>query len=84
MSERIMMPMDMTVLKFIICYMVENGFAPSYREIQNGIGGMSLHKVLESIKCLEELGKIKVKPKTPRAISVRGYEYVKIKQAAGV
>lgn len=70
---------DYEVYKFIIDYIKENGYAPSYREIREGVGTKSIDSVLRILWKLEYMGKIKIKKKTPRAIKVVGYEFVKIK-----
>lgn len=68
------------ILAFIIQYMTDNGFAPSNREIRDGVGLKSTEGVKRHLDKLEEDGKIKTKPCQPRAISVVGYEFKKVEE----
>ena len=67
------------IYKYIEKYILENGYAPTYREISvaNGVG---LYAVQDYLWKLERIGKIKVKPKSPRAIRLMDYELVKKKK----
>ena len=65
------------ILDFIIRYMTENGFAPSNREIGDGVGLKSTASIKKYLDRLEINGKIKMNPYQPRAISVAGYEFRK-------
>lgn len=67
------------IYTYIEKYILENGYAPTYREIgvANEIG---LYAVREHLQKLETIGKIKVKPKSPRAIRLMEYEMVKKKR----
>lgn len=60
------------ILAFIIQYITDNGFAPSNREIGDGVGLKSTEGVKRHLDKLEKDGKIKTKPCQPRAISVVG------------
>lgn len=68
------------ILAFIIQYMSDNGFAPSNREIGNGVGLKSTATVKNYLDKLEKDGKIKTKPGQPRAISVVGCEFRKVEE----
>lgn len=67
---------DLEIYNFIISYIKENGYAPTYREIGKGVG-MAASMVIPHIWLLELQGRIKTKPKAPRAIHVVGYKFVK-------
>ncbi len=62
--------------QFIIDFIKENGYSPSYREIANGVG-CALCTVVSRLEKLVEFGMIKMKPESPRTISVVGYQFVK-------
>ncbi len=62
--------------KFIIDFIQENGYSPSYREIANGVG-CALSTVVGRLEKLVEFGMIEMKANVPRTISVVGYSYVK-------
>ena len=68
------------ILAFIIQYMTDNGFAPSNREIGDGVGLKSTSSIKNYLDKLEKDGKIKTKPGQPRAISVVGYEFRKVEE----
>ena len=68
---------DLRVYKFIVQYIKENGYAPTYREIAKGIN-RSLSTIVTHINHLEFGGWIKTKPYSPRAINVVGYEFVEM------
>ena len=62
--------------QFIIDFIKENGYSPSYREIANGVG-CALSTVVGRLEKLVEFGMIEMKANFPRTISVVGYSYVK-------
>lgn len=62
--------------QFIIDFIKENGYSPSYREIANGVG-CALSTVVGRLEKLVEFGMIEMKANVPRTISVVGYSYVK-------
>ena len=68
------------ILDFIVQYMTDNGFAPSNREIANGVGLKSTSSIKNYLDKLEMDGKIKTKPGQPRAISVVGCEFRKVEE----
>ena len=71
---------DYETYKFIIDYIKEHGYSPSYREIADGVGVRAVSTIAERIHRLEDMGKIKTKMDIPRTISVVGYQFVKIKE----
>lgn len=67
------------VYDYIVKYITENGYAPSYREISIGCKhGMGT--VFEAIERLNHKGFIISKRNSPRAIKVVGYKFVKDEQ----
>lgn len=62
---------------FLIDYIKENGYAPSYQEIAEEFGLKSTSTVYERMKKLERKGKIEIKSGQPRAIKIIGYKFVK-------
>lgn len=67
------------VYDYIVKYISENGYAPSYREISIGCKhGMGT--VFEAIERLNHKGFIISKRNSPRAIKVVGYKFVKDEQ----
>ena len=69
--------MRQKVYNYIVKYMKENGYAPSVREICQGVGLSSTSSVHNHLSNLEEEGKIKMRGNSPRAICIIGYEFVK-------
>ena len=67
------------VYDYIIKYITENGYAPSYREIsidcKHGMG-----TVFEAIERLNHKRLIVSRKNSPRAIKVVGYKFVKDEQ----
>ena len=61
---------------FLIAYIQENGYPPSYREIAEEYR-IASSLVLPVLWALESKGKIKLKPKIPRAIQLTEYTFVK-------
>lgn len=66
---------DFEIYKFIISYIQENSYAPTYREIGKGVC-LSASMVIPHICLLESQGWIKTKPKASRAIQVVGYKFI--------
>lgn len=58
------------VLQFIRQFMTDNGYAPTIREIAEGLGLCSTGNIHAHIKALEDKGYIKRKEMSPRAIKV--------------
>ena len=67
------------VYDYIVKYISENGYAPSYREISNNCS-CGTTKVFEVIDRLNYKGFIISKRTSPCAIKVVGYKFVKDKQ----
>lgn len=76
--SKIMTETESKAYNFIIDYIKENGFAPTYREVGKGIGIKSTDHVQKVIWSLDSKERIKVKQGQPRAIKVCGYEFVKV------
>ena len=58
------------VLNYIIQHREKHGYAPTVREICEGVGLRSSSSVNGHLQRLEQKGKIKRKPASPRAIEV--------------
>lgn len=58
--------------QFIIDFIKENGYPPTYREIASGVG-CALSTVVGRLEKLEALGMIEVKPNAPRTIRIAKY-----------
>lgn len=65
------------IYNFILRYIEEYGYAPSIREIAEGIGLKSTSSVHSHLKKLQEEGKIEIRGNSPRAIRVISHEFVK-------
>ena len=61
---------------FIINFIKENGYPPTYRELSDGLG-YTLSTIARRIYKLVDLGKIEIKDKSPRLIKVVGHEFDK-------
>lgn len=64
------------IYSFIVDFMTENLYAPTIREICAGIYLNSISSVYDHLLKLEEEGKIK--PNSPRAVTLTGYKLVKM------
>ena len=67
------------IYEFIVDYMITNGFAPSFREIADGVGLKSIASVSNYMIDLEKNGLIKTIQDCPRAIKLVGYELKKVR-----
>lgn len=67
------------IYNFLVDYMTQNGYAPTVREIGDGVGLKSTSSVLNQIAILEMLGKIRVEKYKPRAIKLINYELRKVR-----
>ena len=67
------------IYQFIVDYILENGFAPSIREMAQEVN-ICTSNVLHHLTMLEIEGRIKTKRNSPRAIKVIGYEFVKMEK----
>ena len=65
------------VYNFLVDFFTQNGYAPSIREICSGVGINSTSTIFVHLAELEREGKIEIKDKSPRAIKLVGYEFVK-------
>lgn len=71
------------VYNFLVGYIMENGYAPSVKEIADGTGLSSTNTVYCHLLKLEEEGKIQMKRGySPRAIKVVGYGFRKVEDSA--
>ena len=61
--------LEARILSYICDYADQNGYAPSYREIQLAVGVKSVSTVHDYIKRLESEGRLDMKAKHPRAIA---------------
>lgn len=68
---------SMEIYEFIISYIKENGYAPTYREIGKGVN-LALSSALRHIDRLEDDGCIEIKRGSSRAIKIVGYEFKKV------
>lgn len=71
MSER-----QYEIYSFIVKYIKENLYPPTFAEICQGTGIKSKSTVSDYLLGLEKLGYVKVKLGTPRAIKLIGYTVV--------
>lgn len=77
-SEQIGTETRQRVYNFLVEFMIKHGYAPSVREITDGVGLKSTSSVYAHLVHLETEGRIETKPHSPRAIKVVGYEYKKV------
>ena len=70
------------VYNFIVDFIKKNGYAPSIREICSGTYLSSTASVRNHLLALEDEGKIRMKPNSPRAIKVIGFQFVKMEELA--
>lgn len=68
------------VYDFIVEYMITNLYAPSVREIGDGVGLASTATVNYYLEILEDRGLIEVREKVARAIKLVGYHLEKDKK----
>lgn len=57
-------------LDFIAEWWKLYGYAPSYRDVTNGVGGAAVSNTYRIIKSLEERGYLKITPNRARAIDL--------------
>lgn len=65
------------VYNFLIKYVEKHGYAPSVREICEGVNLKSTSSVFSHLSKLEEEGKIEMRGNSPRAIKISGYTFMK-------
>ena len=70
------------VYNFLIEFIKKNGYAPSIREICTGTHLSSTSSVRNHLLALEDEGKIRMKPNSPRAIKVMWLQFVKMEESA--
>lgn len=63
---------------FLVDFITKNGYAPSVREICGGTDLKSTCTVYNHLMVLEQMGKIHMKANRTRAISLVGYDFVKV------
>ena len=66
---------QLAVLDFLRDFTEENGYSPSYREIQAGLGLSSVSAVAEHIDNLVNKGVIKKVPGAARSLEVLDYKH---------
>ena len=66
---------ELDTYNFIVSYIEDNGYPPTVREIMEGVGLASTATICYRLSKLEKDGYIK----SPRAINVVGYKFVKEK-----
>ena len=70
------------IYNFLIEFIKKNGYAPCLREICAGTYLSSTTSVHNHLLALEDEGKIKMKPNSPRAIKVMELKFVKMGESA--
>ncbi len=67
------------IIKWIALYFTAHGYAPSYREIMEGMGYKSLSSVKHHMDVLFAEGRIKsdTEDGSPRSFTISGYSFVK-------
>lgn len=65
------------IYDFLIDFFMQNGYAPSVREIAAAVGLKSTSTIFSHLAKLEREGKIEIRDKSPRAIRLVGYKFVK-------
>lgn len=68
------------VYDFIVEYMTTNGYAPSIRNICEGVALLSTSSVYHYLEILADQGLIEMKEKASRAIKLVGYHLEKDKE----
>ena len=66
---------QLAVLDYLQDFAEENGYSPSYREIQAGLGLSSVSAVAEHIDNLVEKGVLKKVPGAARSLEVLDYKH---------
>lgn len=67
------------IYDYLIRYIKKCGYAPSVREIAEGVGLKSTSSVYCQLRKLEEEGKIEMRGNSPRAIKLVDFEFVRKK-----
>ncbi len=66
---------QLALLNFLQDFMEENGYSPSYREIQSGLELSSVSAVAEHIDNLVEKGVLKKVPGAARSLEILDYKH---------
>ncbi len=66
---------QLAVLNFLQDFTEENGYSPSYREIQAGLGLASVSAVAEHVENLVEKGVLRKVPGAARSLEVLDYKH---------
>lgn len=66
------------IYNFLVKFITENGYSPSFREICEGTYLRSTSNINSHLFKLKQEGKINMKGSMPRTISLVGYKYVKV------
>lgn len=66
---------QLAVLDFLQDFTEENGYSPSYREIQAGLGLSSVSAVAEHVENLVEKGVLKKVPGAARSLEILDYKH---------
>lgn len=74
---------EIDTYEYIKGYILENGYAPSVREIADGISLKSMSSAHAHIKAIENMGLITTKKGASRAIKLNGYEYIQKEDVFG-
>lgn len=65
------------IYKFIVSYIEQNFYAPTFEEIRKAVGLKSKNSVSHNLLAIERLGYIKVRMGVARAIALQGYKIIK-------
>lgn len=63
------------LMDFIVSYMLEYGYPPSYREMEDAVC-LSISNIHRHIQCLKDMGVLTTEDGSPRTICVKGIRYV--------
>lgn len=67
------------IYDFLVDFITTNSYSPSVEEIGTAVGLKSKSSVYYHLSILCDMGKIAMKEKVPRSITLAGYKYVKVK-----
>nr|WP_294490629.1 hypothetical protein [uncultured Anaerosporobacter sp.] len=70
------------ILEYIVTYIQQHSYAPSYREIAEAVGLRSMSSVQNHIEVLKRMGMLETDEdnSVARALRVPGYAYVKVSE----
>lgn len=77
-SEQIGMETRQRIYEFLMEFMIKNGYAPTVREIADGVGLKSTSSAYTHLLKLHDMGKIHMEGNKPRAIRLIGYQLRKM------